>query len=368
MRRFVHGGICVALLATSARANLVELAALQTELHPTPSSLTLTMDLFGIPLFSMTDLRIQGQVPAVFEFDATNSGTIEVDTSLNGPYQQPIPGQVFVAVTSSSEIADVGTYLSQFNWQSLVPASVVSNADLVFHIRDGSQHQYLVRLYVDDSTDVVALANSLESLAFLDFAEPNFMTIYPPPDFMPGSLDLESATRSFAGVLLTGTANTQGIGMQLQLGPESVSNRSLLVDNETPGALTLDSGKISVTFTGGAFRDTLTALLQTNVIQIDLSDHPLTFEFQRLGTSILSATADNDGTGVMNYGELSLPFTLVSSLEFQGLPISVTLSGSLHAGAPPPVIFPEIGSLGLISLATAISCAMYVARRQRLHG
>lgn len=88
-----------------------------------------------------------------------------------------VAGQILARVTSSAEISVLGEYLSELDWNGLLSPSEVENAAEVFHLHHGSDHQYVVKFFVDTSTDVVALAGELSTLSFLDYAEPNYIWV-----------------------------------------------------------------------------------------------------------------------------------------------------------------------------------------------
>lgn len=79
-----------------------------------------------------------------------------------------------IGITTNEDQTDVAEYLSELDWQDLVGASVIEAAQEVFDVTSGTQHQYLVRLIVDPSTDVESLSEELSSLSFLDWAQPNY--------------------------------------------------------------------------------------------------------------------------------------------------------------------------------------------------
>lgn len=177
-----------------------------------------------------------------------------------------------------------------------------------------------------------------------------------------GGLTLANRSQAFNGFLLAGAVETIGIGAKLTLGPETVVNRILTVDKFTPGGLTLDSGSLRFTFTGGTLASTFTAALGTNVLDIDLFVDPIGFEFSRLGTTTIAATTDDDGSGLDHDGaELNLPLAGAATTHWLNSTTPISLSGYLYLGSN--VTIPEFTSLGLVSLAVAGMGACAAARR-----
>lgn len=180
-----------------------------------------------------------------------------------------------------------------------------------------------------------------------------------------GALSLADVNQNFAGLFLIGSIQTIGVGADMTLGPESVVNRNFTVDSSTPGSLDLNSGTLQLTITGGALAGTITGLLGTNVVNVDLSTDPLSVAFSSLGTTTINGTADQDTTGLDPDGaELNLPLAFATTLDLSGVTLNVTTSGNLFLGSD--VVVPEFGSIGLASLGVAgMGAAVAVRRRRR---
>lgn len=183
-----------------------------------------------------------------------------------------------------------------------------------------------------------------------------------------GALTLGNASRSFSGVLLSGTVETVNVGASLDLGPESVVNRNLFIDSSTGGGVFLDSGKLRFTFTGGALQSVMTGYFGGNVGEFDLSLAPIGILFSDFGSTVLNATTDQDSSGLDPDGaELNLPLAYFTSTYpgvLNGFGVLASASGNLYLGSD--VVIPEIGSFGLLSLAVAgIGSFVVVCRRAR---
>lgn len=175
-----------------------------------------------------------------------------------------------------------------------------------------------------------------------------------------GILSLANTSQAFAGLFLNGSLETIGVGMDFVMGPESVVNRNFTIDSSTVGGLSLNSGFVKLTITGGALAGTFTGLLGTNVWLIDLADNPLVGEFSSLGATTLQGIADDDTSGFAYY-ELNTPLSFASSYDLEGIPLTVTMSGNLFVC----LWIPEFSSLGFVSLAAAGLGAVIAVRRGR---
>lgn len=178
-----------------------------------------------------------------------------------------------------------------------------------------------------------------------------------------GTLNLADVNQNFSGLLLEGSVQTNGITAELFLGPEAVVNRDFQINSSSLGSLGLTTGTLQLTITGGSLGSTVTGLLGTNVVVVDLAEDPLAVEFSGLGTTVVNGTADIDGSGLNPDGaEFNLPLTFGTTLDLSGIALVVTTTGGLFLGSPP---IPEFGSFGLVGVAVAGLGAFAGIRRRR---
>lgn len=181
-----------------------------------------------------------------------------------------------------------------------------------------------------------------------------------------GAINLADVSQGFAGIFLSGSVQTIGVGAELTMGPESVTNRNFTIDSSTAGGLNLNAGFINLTVTGGALAGALTAALGTNVVALDLAADPLAVQFADLGTTSVAATTDDDGTGLNTNlpsgHEINIPLNFTTTLDLEGVALTVTTTGDLYLGKN---TVPEFGSIGLMALAVAGMGGVVAARRRR---
>jgi hypothetical protein len=175
-----------------------------------------------------------------------------------------------------------------------------------------------------------------------------------------GGLWMANVSRTISGIWFEGTAYALNIGGHLELGPETVVGRNIVVDSSTPGGFTIDRGSLQLFLTGVNLATAIGAVHKI----FDFAEEPLYFPFANLGTTTLSATTDDDGGGSWLWGhELYIPsLSLVSTLDFLGAPRTVSLTGSIYLVYD---IIPEFGSFGLASLSLAALAAAAAVRRAR---